>query len=104
KTSSARLTLKRTSPIRDIDRAAICTFDNVAARGGRAVSRVEELMRPASQFHDRVRFADCVWLEPRVRAALTFSRRHLACGVTLAERPNTGLKLANAILHRAPPS
>jgi hypothetical protein len=34
---------------------------------------LEPLARATSPFRERVRFADCVWLEPRVRAELTFS-------------------------------
>jgi len=34
---------------------------------------LEPLARATSPFSGRVRFADCVWLEPRARAELTFS-------------------------------
>jgi bifunctional non-homologous end joining protein LigD len=34
---------------------------------------LEPLARTMSPFSERVRFADCVWLEPQVRAELTFS-------------------------------
>ncbi len=34
---------------------------------------LEPLVRASSPFRERVRFAGCVWLEPRVRAEPTFS-------------------------------
>jgi hypothetical protein len=34
---------------------------------------LEPPVRTTSPFRERVRFADCVWLEPRLRAELTFS-------------------------------
>jgi bifunctional non-homologous end joining protein LigD len=35
--------------------------------------RIEPLVRATSPFRDRLRFADCVWLEPRLCAEVTFA-------------------------------
>lgn len=35
--------------------------------------RIERLVRATSPFRERPRFADCVWLAPRLRAELTYS-------------------------------